>query len=705
MIEFAGLRHRLPMIFQREASECGLACLAMLANFHGRRMGLRSLREKIAFSGQGASAKDLLSAGEALQMRGRAVKLDPEDLDHLALPAVLHWDMDHFVILKRIGLRSMTIHDPAVGIKNYRRADLLRHFTGIALEFTPGQAFRTDKSDSRDKLKLSSLLPSAPWLKQSLLQVFVLSVLIQALALLSPLYLQLVIDQGISRGDMDLVIMLALLFALLMLTRTLISHLRGMLLLGSTNLLGFQMVSDTFHHLLRLPLQFFERRDMGDIVSRFSALESIKQLITREMVTVIVDGLFSLLTISMLFFYSPLLALVSVATVSLVCTMRWLALSLERNRRLETVELQARQQSRFMDSIRSISTIKINGMESEREAEWLDRYSEYANSSFALGRLQLTMGSLEALLIGLENILVIFLGSQLIYSGTFTLGQLMSFIFLKQHFFNSILAMIPKLTELKLMNVELDRVADIRLQKPAGTSADSALLNPVVKGDIVARQLYFTYPGARSAVFEDLALHIHAGEVTALTGPSGCGKSTLLKLLLGLENPGGGVLTIDGQPLQARNADKYREQIAAVLHNETLLAGTLAFNINLGRDSADHERLQQACERAGIAALIARLPMGFATRVGELGSQFSAGQIKRLLIARALYRRPVLLALDETLTNLGQGAAAVLIERIREVCPGIIIVSHDPEVLEAADRVITISTDRSKMQSAPGRAA
>lgn len=690
---FLSFRHSLPMIFQREASECGLACLAMLVNFHGRREGLRSLREKIGFSGQGASARDLLSAAAALRMRGRAVKLGPQDLNHLTLPAVLHWDMDHFVILKRIGLWGMTIHDPAVGIKTYRRADLLQHFTGIALEFTPQQDFQPGADHGANRLTLARLLPSAPWLKQSLLQVFILSLLIQALALLAPLYLQLVIDQGISRGDMDLVVMLALLFGLLVLARTLISHLRGMLLLGSTNLLGFHLVSDTFHHLLRLPLQYFERRDMGDIVSRFSALESVKQLITREMVTVLVDGLFSAFTISLLFFYNPFLATVSVATVLLISAMRYFALNLERNRRLETVELQARQQSRFMDSLRSVSTIKINGMEAERESDWLDRYSEYTNSSFGLGRLQLTMGSIESMLIGLENIVVVFLGSQLIYSGGLTLGQLMSFIFLKQHFFNAILAMIPKLAELKLMNVELDRIADIRLQQVTDSNTAGSLLNPVVHGEVVARGLRFTYPGARSAVFNDLNLELHAGEVTALTGPSGCGKSTLLKLLLGLENPDRGVLTIDGLGVTARNLDKYREQIAAVLHNESLLAGTLASNITLGQDPGNQERLREVCELVDIAALIARLPMGFATRVGELGSQFSAGQIKRLLIARALYRQPAFLLLDETLTNLGQGTAPVLVQRIRERCNTVVIVSHDPEVLATADRVVSIGCD------------
>jgi ATP-binding cassette subfamily B protein RaxB len=690
MIGTALTGQRLPMILQREASECGLACLTMVANFHGKQFGLQTLRELTGLSARGASVRDLVTAGQQVQLRGRALQLDLADLRQLSLPAVLHWDMDHFVILKRAGRRSVVVHDPAVGVKRYCSAELHRHFTGIAIEFSPREDFTAGCDPDAAHLSFKQLFRIGHGLGPVLITVFTLSVLIQVLALLAPLYLQLVIDQGIIKGDMALISMLALMFGVLMLARTLLTYLRGLLLLGATNRLGFQLVSDCFHHLLRLPLSFFERRELGDVVSRFGALDTIKQLLTREAVTVIVDGAFSILTLVLLFLYGPLLATISLAAMVIHTLVRIATLALEKQRRLDTVELAARQQTRFMENVRGIATVKINGMEDERESDWLGRYGQYVNSSFRLGGLQLRMTSLEALVLGSESILVILLGSQMVYSGSLTLGQLMSFIFLKQHFINSIMAMVPKLAELRLMRLEMERVADIRLARPEAGLERPSLFNPEVKGEIVMTGLGFSYPGARNAVLDNLSATIRAGQVTVIVGPSGGGKSTLLKLILGLEEVSSGRLTIDGWSHQERCPRRFREQVAAVLHNEGLLSGTLAFNINLGVDAGNKARISLACKQAGISGLIDSLPMGMATRVGELGSQFSAGQVRRILLARAFYRQPRLLILDETLTHLGQQASRELLTVIRSLGVTTLVVSHDPEVIASADAVLRI---------------
>ena len=681
----------LPLILQREASECGLVCLAMLVNFHGKLYSLETLRQLSGLSSQGASVRDMMAAGERLQLRGRALRLELEDIPQLAVPAVLHWDMDHFVVLKTVGNRFITIHDPAVGIKRYRKEELDRHFTGVALEFQPTAEFRAEEDpDQKTKLTFRRLVAGVPDMGRSLAPILLLSILIQTLALLTPLYLQLVIDQGIIKGDMPLILMLALMFGVLMLARVLLNHMRGLLLLCTSNQLGFSLVSETFHHLLRLPLSFFERRELGDVVSRFSSLDKIKQLVTGEMVTVLVDGIFSLLTVLLLFIYHPGLALITVTAVVLCCLVRFSTLSLEKRRRLDVVELEARHQTRFMENIRSIATLKINGMEEERETDWLQRYSQYINSGFSLGHLQLRLGSAEAIILGVESLLVIFLASQLVANGDFTLGQMMSFIFLKQHFLGSVLAMIPKLGELRLMRLELDRVADIRLAALEPGLQHPTLFNPRVEGHVSIRNLGFAYPGTRAFALKNLSLDIPAGKITALTGSSGSGKSTLLKLILGLESVQSGSLTVDGWQHTERCPRRFREQVAALLHDDGLLSGTLAFNITLGVDAGNQSRLEQASADAGIASLITGLPMGYATRVGELGSQFSAGQLRRILIARALYRQPRLLILDETLTHLGQSAALELIRTLRKLAITIIIVSHDPEIIAAADQQILL---------------
>ena len=694
---------RLPLILQREASECGLVCLAMLLNFHGKLFGLETLRQLSGLSSRGASVRDLLNAGERLQLRGRALKLNLDDIDQLCVPAVLHWDMDHFVVLKKASARKITIHDPAVGIKHYRKAELDRHFTGVAVEFQPSEDFTNEQDTQQPRLSFKQLIRSVPGLGRSLLPVFILTFLIQSLALLAPLYLQLVIDQGIIKGDMSLVLMLALIFAVLMVARVLLNHMRGLVLLCTSNQLGFNLVSDTFHHLLRLPLAFFERRELGDVVSRFSALDKIKQLITSELITVLVDGVFSLLTVLLLFLYQPVLAAISLAAVFLHSLVRLATLAPEHKQRLEVVEMEARHQTRFMEDIRSITTVKLNGMESEREADWLQRYSQFISSGYRLGQLQLRMLSAETLILGAENLLIIFLASQLVAQGQLTLGQMMSFIFLKQHFLSSVLAMIPKLGELRLMRLELERVADIRLAKLEPGMSRPVLFNPAVQGHVAMTDLTFSYPGAQHPILDHFTAQIPAGKVTAICGASGSGKSTLLKLILGLETIQHGKLTIDGWNHAQRCPRQFRAQVAALLHDEGLLAGTLAFNINLGVDGGDQQRLERACSEAGISALIDSLPMGLATRVGELGSQFSAGQTRRILIARAFYRRPRFIMLDETLTHLGHAAALEVIETLRHKQITTVVVSHDQRVVAEADHVIRLDqTSRTLIEQTEG---
>lgn len=664
----------------------------MLVNFYGKLYSLETMRQLSGMPSQGASVKDIMAAAERLQLRGRALRLELSDICHLTLPAVLHWDMDHFVVVKTISRKYVTIHDPAVGIKRYLKAELDRHFTGVALEFQPTTEFlKEEEPECSVRMSLSELVAGMPGIITSLVPVLFLSILIQILALLTPLYLQLVIDQGIIKGDLSLVFMLALMFGVLMIIRVLISYLRGLMLLATSNQLGYSLVGETFHHLLRLPLSFFERRELGDIVSRFSALDRIKQLMTSDMITAVVDGIFSLLTLVLLFLYQPMLAMITVSAVVMHSLLRISTLSAERRRRQEAVEMEARHQTRFMEDVRSIASIKINGMEAERESDWLQRYSQFINCGFGLGRLQLRLSSGEAAILGVENLLIIFFASELVVSGGLSLGQMMSFVFLKQHFLGSVLAMIPKLGELRLMRLELERIADIRHAQPEPGFRKSALFNPVVQGHISISNLSFGYPGDRGFILQNLDIDIPAGEITVLTGPSGSGKSTLLKLILGLESVQHGSLLVDGWDHSQRCPRRFREQVAALLHDESLLAGTLAFNINLGVDPGNRQRLEKASTDAGIAALVASLPMGYATRVGELGNQFSAGQLRRILIARALYRQPRLLILDETLSHLGQCAALEIIARLRCLAITVIIVSHDSSIIAAADRRIQLS--------------
>lgn len=692
MITLFQRRHALPLILQSEVNECGLACLAMIAGYHGKHIDIGTLRNRFRMGAAGASVQHLLQAAGGLQLQGRPLKLALSELDQLALPVVLHWDLDHFVVLQRVQRHRVTIHDPAIGIRTYTRVELDRHFTGIAIEFLPQGNFVA--ADLTTRLSLRQMLPESADFYRGLLQIFLLSFLIQVLSLLSPLYMQLVIDQGIARNDMDLLPLLACLFLVVLVSRIVTTYFRGLLGIQFTNQLGFQMLSAMFVHLLRLPLSFFERREMGDIVSRFGSLENIKQLVSQELITVIVDGLFSLITLVLLFLYSPLLAWLTAGFMSLFAVLRYVSLGIEKRRRQESLICGARQHSRFMENVRAITTIKNYGIEPQRVTDWQGVYAESINAGYHLARFQLGLGTVQALLFGLDNLLAIYLGATLVGSGALTLGQLMSFVFLKQHFTGSITAMLPKLAELRLMRLELERVADIALEKPEYEDGTPVSLLPRPCGALAVHQLGFRYRDSGPPLLAHLDFTLDAGSSLSIVGPSGCGKSTLLKLLLGLERPETGEIRVDGRPLGERGMINHRTHVAAILHSEGLLAGDLAYNIRLDHGLADPERLRDACERAGIWDLIHALPLGFDTRIGEMGSQFSAGQTQRLLLARAFYRRPQILVLDEALSHLGNDAAMAMFRDLVSSPMTVILVTHNPTLAALADQVLDLNREK-----------
>jgi len=677
-------RYSLPMIFQSETSECGLACIAMISSYLGRKIGLGELRESFKLSSAGASVKDLMMATERIGLRCRPLKVEISDLGHLELPVILHWDLDHFVVLKKISKRTLVLHDPAVGVRSYSTSEVGVHFTGVAIEVRKAQEFVA--VSVQKKFTLRQLFEPGVGFYKVMAQVFVLSIL-------TPLYLQLVIDQGLSLRDEDLVLLLSALFLLVMFAKTVIAYFRSIILLQFSNQFGFQLAESTFHHLIRLPLRFFEKREMGDIVSRFSALESIKQLVTQEMITVVVDGIFSLVTLVLLYLYSPFLCGLALVGIVLFCILRGVSIAKEKTLREEALVAGAKQQTSFMENIRSISTTKINGIEQEREHEWLSSYTSFINSAYHLGSFQLSISTMQGMVFGIDHILTIYFGAMLVFEQSLTIGQLMSFIFLKAHFIGSVTAMVPKLAELKLMSLELERLSDITLHEREFGKKHDSLLELSAIANLSVKGLSFRYAENLPNVFSNVNCELDAGESLGVWGKSGCGKSTFLKLLLNFEDAKSGSVLFGGRALTTLSMKERRGYLAAIMHGETLLAGSLAYNINLNLEKFDDYKLMEVCELVGIADVVRELPMGFSTQIGELGLLFSAGQVQRLLLARALYYKPKILLLDEALSHLSEAIALDLLTMIRRSKITLILVSHSPALLRTTDKQLMLDEE------------
>lgn len=685
-LSFSQSSHGLPCILQAERAECGLACLAMIAGYYGHRVDLNTLRHEYPVSSHGASLKELLRIADGLQLHSRALRVEMEELASVQTPAILHWDLDHFVVLRALGQRHAWVHDPASGERRYTLAELGRHFTGVAIECVPGQDFRAQHRQRRSRLR--ELFTAFPGFYGSVLQLFALSLLIQLAGIGAAFHLQLVIDESISKADADLLTVLSLGFGLLMLIRVGMSFLRGTVQMYFTNLLGFQMAGNVMNHLMRLPVDFFLKRHVGDLVSRFSAVQEIRRLLSEDMITAALDGLMAVLGFGVLVLFNARLALIVLLFVFFTMLLKLGVLAPMRARSEQMLVAEARAGSTFMESLRSMEMLKFYCRELPRIWTWRHQLAEQMNAGVQLRRLSLRVEAGFGLLAGLEYILVLHLAATQVLAGQISLGVMSAFLALRSQFSSSVTSFIDKLVQLRLMGLQLERVSDItcaetefadfRLPETRGASPCSLSLENVS----------FSYAGERQALLQDLSLHIEAGEVVALVGESGSGKSTLLKLLGGLLPPSAGVLRVNGESLSAEGLRAHRASCAGVLQTDQLLSGTLRENIVLYADEVDEQRLQQAARMAGVDEFVESLPMGYRSLVGDMGASLSAGQAQRILLARAFYARAGLLLLDEATANLDAALEAHVLQSVRSLGVTTVMITHRAAPLQIASRVL-----------------
>ncbi|ATD08330.1 peptidase domain-containing ABC transporter [Pseudoalteromonas piscicida] len=680
-------RKSLPVIIQSEAAECGLASLAMVAGYHGYRTDLTRLRQRFSISIEGCTLLDIMHFAEKLHLTSRPLRIELEDLDALQTPAILHWDMNHFVVLKKANEKRIVIHDPAGGEKTFTMEEASKHFTGVALELTPTKDF--EKKEQKASLRFSDFWSRITGLKRSLLLIFMLSILLQVFTLAAPYYIQLVIDDVILTGDTSLLTVLAIGFFLVLLFEIATNALRGFTLLHFGNQMNIQLGANLFHHLVRLPIAYFEKRHMGDVVSRFGSLQQVKQLLTTGVIEAIIDGLMAIITLAMIFFYSPMLSAVVLVAVITYAIIRMAMYKPFRNISEQEIMARAKENSNFMETVRGIQTIKLFGSEVKREGQWQNRYASAINHNIRLGNFKIGYDAINRALFGVENIIVVYLAAHLVIAGGFSTGMLFAFMSYKRQFMDKTANLIEKLIEFKMLGLHFDRIADIALTDKEELQPDQyRKLN--IEGKIEVKNLSFAYSDATPNVIEKLNLTINAGESVAITGPSGCGKSTLLKLMLGLNKPSNGEILVDGISLSQIGARQYRQQIAAVMQDDELLSGTVADNIAFFDSPINMEKVVHCAQLAAIHDDISDMPMGYDSLIGDMGSSLSGGQKQRIILARALYKDPKILFMDEATSHLDTGLEEDINDAVSRLKITRIIIAHRKETIASADREIKL---------------
>ncbi|KAF1699036.1 ABC transporter [Pseudoxanthomonas jiangsuensis] len=674
-----------------EAAECGLASLVMAANAHGMRIGLAELRQRFPLSLKGARLDQLIHIAQRLGFSTRPLRLDLEELGQLRLPCILHWDLNHFVVLAKVGKSKVTVLDPAVGERRLPLSEVSNHFTGVALELTPTAQFKPRKATPT--VSARQLTGPVRGLWPALAQILLLSVTLQVFVILAPFFMQWVVDQVLVSADRDLLTVLGLGFGLALLLQVGIGLLRGWSVVYLSSRLGLQWMGNVFAHALRLPLDFFEKRHLGDITSRMASVQAIQRTLTTSFVEAIIDGLMAVVTLGLMLVYSWKLALVTLLAVALYLGIRALAYRPVRDRTEQQLVAGAKQQSHLLESLRGMQSLKVAGEEPQRRATYENLMVDTVNQEVRLARMGLGFNGASQLVFGVERIAVIWIGAVLALQNVFSVGMLIAYMAYKDQFAARMAGLIDKWVEFRMLRLHGERLADIVLTPPEDDAAPPEL-PPPPDTRIEVEGLSFRYGEGEPWVLKDCSFSIAPGESVAIVGASGCGKTTLVKLLLGLLKPSEGRICIGGYDLHKVGPRNVRAIVGAVMQDDQLFAGSIADNIGFFDTRHDPARIEAAARLAAVHDEIAAMPMGYHSLIGDMGSSLSGGQKQRIILARALYREPKLLFLDEATSHLDVANERLVNEAVRGLSLTKVIVAHRPETIASADRVLVMEQGR-----------
>ncbi len=676
----------VPLMMQTEAAECGLACLAMIAGFHGYKTDLATLRREHAVSLKGSTLKSLIDIAQTMQLASRPLRVELPGLAQVRLPAIAHVDFNHFVVLTAVSARGVTVNDPARGERTLSMDEFSKHFTGIILELTPTPDFVAKRAG--EPFSVATMFAGARGLKRALVRVIALALAFEVFALAMPWLTQLTVDEVLVSADRNLMTVLALGFALIVLVQTAIMALRGWLVLHLTSTLSLQLLTQLFAHLLRLPLSFFEKRHVGDLLSRFSSMDAIQRTLTGSTLEALIDGVLAISMLIVMVIYSVKLTLAVVAVALIYALVRWILFRPMRDAVNEQLVFIAQQQTHFIESLRGMQAIKLAQGEADRSSRWQNAVVDSINASIRSQSLTLVYRVASFGLFGLQSVAIIWLGAGEVLTGVFSVGMLLAFLAYQLVFVTRLSNLIDKIAEFKLLNLHAERVADVALadKEQRGT----AIAPDLSKARWQIEDLGFRYGPQDAFIFRHVSFTIEPGESVALTGASGAGKTTLAKVVVGLLPATEGRVLIDGIDIREIDSTTLRSQLAAVMQEDYVFAGSLAENVSLFDPQIDADRVTKALSDAALLNEVERMPMRTDTLVGNMGSTLSGGQRQRLLLARALYRKPKFLLLDEATSALDTAREIAVNQVVKNLGITTLIIAHRESTVAMAGKRVRL---------------
>jgi len=684
---FFGHRRRLPVLMQMDATECGAACLAMLLTYYGRKTNVTEVRQRCGSGRDGQTARTLVTVAHSYGLHTRAISLQEGDFRYVTLPAIIHWNFNHFVVVERWLSRSVKLVDPALGRRRVSLVEFDANFTGVVLLFEPDVHF--SRASAPTQLSIAMYFKRLLHTPGFLLQILGASLLLQVLGLGLPLLTKISLDTIIP-GEMSSVLpILGLSIAIIVVTQALTSLLRSSLLIYLQAKMDIQMMPGFFEHLLRLPYQFFQQRSSGDLLARMNSNTAIRDLLTSQVLSSLLDGGTVLIYLALLFTQTPVLALLAlvlgaVQAGSLLVTTRLIH---EFNQR--DLITQGKAQGYMAEALVGIATLKAAGAEERALYRWSNLFFEHLNVSTRRDYLAAVLSSFQGALSILAPLLLLLFGTMQVLHGSMSLGTMVALNSLAAAFLAPFSSLVGSGQRFQLVRAHFERIADVLTAEPEQDEREISQ-RPRLRGQIELNNISFRYAPNTPQVLRDISLRVEPGQKVALVGYTGSGKSTLGKLLLGLYLPTDGNILYDGVCLQQFSFRALRSQLGVVMQEATLFSGSIRENIALTNPEMNLEQIAHVASLAALHDDIMRMPMGYETYIAEGGSALSGGQRQRLALARALAQEPSILLLDEATSHLDVVTEQRVEQHLHALTCTRIIIAHRLSTVRDADLILVM---------------
>ena len=699
MNPLASAVRRVPMIRQDANGECALACLAMIGQWHGHRISLAQLRIEYPTTRLGLNLGDLSKIARALRLQPRGLSItDITDLKKVRLPAVLHWDRNHFVVLVRVKRGKYTVHNPAAAVTDYNEAEFRAHFSGTVLELEPADNFETIVRQKKNSL--SNILRRTNGLGPSIAQVVVVLLTSSVLILAVPAIVQVALDSVIPKNDLELLQLLAITLFAVSASTGVAEWIQRRIIANAGTAFFVQLTRNAVGHIFRLPIAYVESRHPGDIAVRLESINHVQNVVTSSAVSALVDGMMMLLCGVLMFLYIPSLALMVTGVFLAVILVRLLMYPALRRQGAIALRERAEERSRLLDSLRAAPALKAANATPAATGRWYDSLVNASNASFKGSMIEANAMLFVEILTALGTALVLYFGVIAVMAQGITVGMLYAFFTYRGMFFDRIDKLIHVMTDLALLGTNLNRLDDF-LQMDV--ERENAIVTRSIRNDIALRDVSFKAGFADKPIIADISLSIAAnsGEWIAIVGPSGSGKTTLLKVLAGLYRPSSGQHLVDGTDLSTWGLAAYRDNIGLLLGADKLMRGSVTENVTCFDPAPDMTRLESALRIACLTDVIDGLPSRFHTIVSEENGVMSSGQRRRLMLARAIYRDAPILLLDEVTSNLDAETTEQLLENLASLPATKVLTTHDERILDFCQQVFEMKSGRlSLMRSA-----